>query len=68
MLTHPGFPDDNSAKNDPSEAIPTPGDPDVRWELVNKMKTMIATGKLDTPERWWMAECFLLDQLSNRNE
>jgi hypothetical protein len=28
----------------------------IRWELVNRMKKLIAEGKLDTPERWAMAE------------
>lgn len=31
----------------------------IRWELVNRMKKLIAEGKLDTPERWAMAEEFL---------
>ncbi len=68
MSTHLGLPDDHSATNDLTDTAPAPGDPSIRWELVNQMKAMIATGKLDTPDRWWMAECFLLDQLSDRNE
>lgn len=42
-----------------SAATGTPADrpPDgIRWELVNRMKKLIAEGKLDTPERWAMAE------------
>ena len=68
MPTHPGLPDDYPNSIDPTEPPPAPGDPGIRWELVNKMKAMIATGKLDTPDRWWMAECFLLDQQSDRTE
>ena len=68
MLTHPGLPDDHSTPNDATESAPAPDAPGIRWELVNKMKAMIATGKLDTPDRWWMAEYFLLDQLSDRTE
>jgi hypothetical protein len=35
---------------------PTDG---IRWELVNRMKKLIAAGELDTPERWALAEEFL---------
>jgi hypothetical protein len=31
----------------------------IRWELVNRMKKLIAAGELDTPERWALAEEFL---------
>jgi hypothetical protein len=65
MPTPPGSTDDHVPTDD---TTPRPGTPGIRWELVNKMKAMIATGQLDTPERWWMAECFLLDQLTERGE
>lgn len=31
----------------------------IRWELVNRMKKLIAAGELDTPDRWALAEEFL---------
>ena len=31
----------------------------IRWELVTRMKKLIAEGKLDTPERWALTEEFL---------
>lgn len=40
----------------PPPPAPPPGDDGVRWELVNRMRRWIAEGKLDTPERWAVAE------------
>ena len=48
--------------NDPLDRPPaaddTPAD-GIRWELVNRMRRLIAAGELDTPERWALAEEFL---------
>lgn len=45
--------------DDPTPA-PVAAADGIRWELVNRMKTLIAAGDLDTPDRWWLAEEFLL--------
>jgi hypothetical protein len=50
----------NDTPDDPATGTPADRPPDgIRWELVNRMKRLIAEGKLDTPERWAMAEEFL---------
>jgi hypothetical protein len=42
----------------PAAAAETPAD-GIRWELVHRMKALIAAGQLDTPERWALAEEFM---------
>lgn len=37
----------------------TPAADGIRWELVNRMKKLIAAGELDTPERFLLAEEFM---------
>jgi hypothetical protein len=39
----------------PSCPVPA-ADDGIRWELVYRMKRLIAEGKLDTPDRWALAE------------
>jgi len=39
------------------------GEPEIRWELVAKMRRMIADGTADRAERWWLAEAFLLNEV-----
>ncbi len=59
MTTHQ---DHTSAHHDDDftqQQVPQPGDSDIRWDLVAKMKELIAAGQLDTPERWNLAEHFL---------
>ena len=51
-----------AAMNDTIDCTPAEDDTPVdgiRWELVNRMKALIAAGQLDTPERWALAEEFL---------
>lgn len=47
---------DTDDRTPPADAPPTDG---IRWELVNRMKALIAAGELDTPDRWMLAEEFL---------
>jgi hypothetical protein len=49
----------NDLTDHPPAAAPAPADDGIRWELVNRMKRLIAAGQLDTPERWALAEEFL---------
>jgi hypothetical protein len=47
--------------NDSADCPPAddrPGD-GIRWELVTRMKALIAAGELDTPERFAVAEEFM---------
>lgn len=46
----------DTATGTPADDPPADG---IRWELVNRMKRLIAAGELDTPERWALAEEFL---------
>lgn len=60
----------------PTRPLPVPADPDdcpprrgedgIRWELVHRMKRLIAQGKLDTPERWALAEEMLFRATEDR--
>jgi hypothetical protein len=47
---------DHTVTGTPAADPPADG---IRWELVNRMKKLIAAGELDTPERWALAEEFL---------
>lgn len=38
----------------------------IRWELVNRMRRLIAAGQLDTPERWALAEEMLFRATDDR--
>ncbi len=52
-----------AAMNDTADRTPSAADKSadgIRWELVNRMKALIAAGELDTPERWALAEEFML--------
>lgn len=55
-----------NAPADPDDCPPRPGDDGVRWELVHRMKRLIAQGKLDTPERWALAEEMLFRVTEDR--
>jgi hypothetical protein len=46
-----------------THAAPVDG---IRWELVNRMKALIAEGQLDTPERWALAEEMLFRTQDDR--
>jgi hypothetical protein len=51
-----------AAMNDTADCTPVADEPPVdgiRWDLVNRMKKLIAAGELDTPERWVLAEEFM---------
>jgi len=37
-------------------------DPEIRWDLVTRMRELLHAGQLDTPERWCMAEAMLLQE------
>ncbi len=43
----------------------TPPDPDVRTELVARVRREIAAGTYDTPEKWALALERLLDRLED---
>jgi hypothetical protein len=47
--------------NDSADCPPADDRPDdgIRWELVTRMKALIAAGELDTPERFAVAEEFM---------
>lgn len=48
--------------NDSADCTPAADDPPadgIRWELVARMKALIAAGELDSPERFAVAEEFL---------
>jgi hypothetical protein len=47
---------DTDDRTPPADDPPTDG---IRWDLVNRMKKLIAAGELDTPDRWALAEEFL---------
>ena len=40
----------------PASCPVPPADDGIRWELVYRMKRLIAEGKLDTTDRWALAE------------
>ena len=41
----------------PSEPTTVPADGDgIRWELVARMKALVAADALDTPDRWAIGE------------
>ena len=43
--------------NADADTPPTRSDSDgIRWELVDRMKALIAADELDTPDRWAIAE------------
>jgi hypothetical protein len=49
-------PTDRPLTRDASDTPPRPGADGIRWELVDRMRRLIAEGKLDTPERWAVVE------------
>jgi len=51
-------PDHPAACSPPSDGI--------RWELVNRMRRMIADGQLDTPERWALTEEMVFRAMTER--
>lgn len=55
-----------NAPADPDDRPPCASDDGIRWELVNRMKRLIALGKLDTPERWALAEELLFRATEDR--
>lgn len=53
----------------PPPAVPPTNAPDgdgIRWDLVARMKELIAADALDTPERWALAEELLLADAEGR--
>lgn len=50
----------------PLPPAPPAGDDGIRWELVHRMRRLIAEGKLDTPERWAVAEELLFRAVDDR--
>jgi hypothetical protein len=39
------------ATPEPSPSVPRPPDPDIRWELVERIRREIAAGTYETPEK-----------------
>ncbi|MEO2089969.1 MAG: hypothetical protein ABGY75_10795 [Gemmataceae bacterium] len=56
----------SNAPADSDGRTPRPGEDGIRWELVHRMKRLIAQGKLDTPERWALAEEMLFRATEDR--
>jgi hypothetical protein len=48
------------------ELPPQPAEDGIRWELVQRIRKLIAEGKYDTPERWAAAEELLFGSLEQR--
>ncbi len=60
-----------AAMNDTADCTPAADEPPVdgiRWELVNRMKALIAAGELDSPERWALAEEFMFRAVDPPNQ
>ena len=50
----------------PAVGAEPPAADGIRWELVNRMKALIAAGQLDTPERWALAEELMFRAIEDR--
>lgn len=56
MTDHTAAPNDDCPVPTSVLRLQEPGPDGIRWGLVNRMKELIAADKLDTPERWALAE------------
>ena len=63
-LTPPAPPSVPAAPTDTNDR----GDDGIRWELVDRMRALIAADELDTPDRWALAEELLLGEVVARTE